>query len=213
MNTHTKHAAKLKSWVTYKKANTVLAFLIIVVNLYVLASPFVPQLRLVVRKQHVKAVAGLPYKTVLDSTPATDTKRAEIPKDNRIVIPKIALDEAIFQGTSPYLVNKGVWARPATSTPPKGGNTVLVGHRFTYSGPATFYSLDKVAVGDTIVMYWQSKEYDYVVSQTKVVQATAVEIEDPTTDAQLTIYTCTPLWSAKDRLVVIAKLQQDPSHE
>jgi sortase A len=128
-----------------------------------------------------------------------------MPADNRLVIPKIALDQHIYIGKSQYLVNKGPWARPNTSTPPKGGNTVIVGHRFTYSGPATFYSLDKVAAGDTVVLYWHGKEYDYKVARKEVVPATAIEIERPTKDSQLTLYTCTPLWSAKDRLVIIAK--------
>jgi sortase (surface protein transpeptidase) len=31
------------------------------------------------------------------------------------------------------------------------------------------------------------------------------QIEAPTTDARLTIFTCTPLWLPKDRLVVVAE--------
>lgn len=149
-----------------------------------------------------QANAGLPYQSQLAKG---SMGRKDIPTDSRLVIPKIALDQHIYEGTSPYLVNKGVWARPNTSTPPKGSNTVLVGHRFTYDGPATFYNLDKVAVGDPIVVYWRGKEYDYKVSETKVVPPTAIDVEAPTKDPQLTIYTCTPLWSAKNRLVVVAK--------
>jgi len=191
-----------------------LIFIILAINLYIIAAPLVPKFNLWRHKQQTQAVAGLPYKTRLESSSSSNDNRDAIPKDDRLVIPKIALDEHIYEGISPYLVNKGVWARPLTSTPAKGGNTVLVGHRFTYDGPATFYSLDKVKSGDNIVIYWQGVEYDYQVSETKVVPATAVEIESPTKDAQLTIYTCTPLWSAKDRLVVIAKpLKTGSGHE
>ena len=56
-------------------------------------------------------------------------------------------------------------------------------------------------------MYWQGAEYNYAVTAIKVVQATALEVEAPTDEDIVTIYTCTPLWSAKDRLVVIAKRQ------
>ncbi len=189
----------------WERTNIALVVAVVGLNLYIFSAPFVPQLQLWLRQRHAKPVAGLPYKTQLATNTGANATRADIPKDNRLVIPKLALNEHIYEGTSPYLVNKGVWANPKTSTPPSGGNTVLIGHRFTYDGPATFYSLDKVAVGDNIVIYWQGKEYDYRVSSTQVVPATATEIEDPTSQAQLTVYTCTPLWSAKDRLVVVAK--------
>jgi len=186
-------------------ANLLLVFLIVLINGYVLLSPLLPQLQLWWRKNQAEATAGLPYKTNLDSN---GSGRQNIPQDNRLVIPKLALNERVHQGNSPKLLNKGVWARPQTSTPPEGSNTVLTGHRFTYGGPATFYSLDKVAKGDKIVLYWQGKEYDYTVTETKVVPPTAVEIEKATKDSQLTIYTCAPLWSAKNRLVVTAKLDE-----
>ena len=186
--------------------NWLLVFLIIAINSYVLLSPLIPQIELWWRKHQTQATAGLPYKTNLESD--SNDNRKDIPSDNRLIVPKIALDERIWQGSSPKLLNKGVWARPATSTPPEGSNTVLTGHRFTYDGPATFYSLDKVAKGDKIVLYWQGKEYDYTVTETKVVPPEAVEIEKATQEKQLTLYTCTPLWSAKNRLVVIAKLDE-----
>jgi len=189
-----------------KYVNWLLIFLIVAINGYILLSPLLPQLELWRRKQQVEAVSGLPYKTDLESD--TNNNRRDVPEDNRVVIPKIALDEHIRQGSSPKLLNKGVWARPSTSTPPEGSNTVLTGHRFTYDGPATFYSLDKVVKGDKIVLYWQGKEYDYTVTETKVVPPEAIEIEKATKDKQLTVYTCTPLWSAKNRLVVIAKLDE-----
>jgi LPXTG-site transpeptidase (sortase) family protein len=41
--------------------------------------------------------------------------------------------------------------------------------------------------------------------ESKIVDPSAVEIEAPTTQKQLTLYTCTPIWTAKERLVIIAK--------
>ena len=189
----------------WKRSNVALVVMIIGINLYIFSAPFVPLVQLWLRQRHARPVAGLPYKTRLETVAVSNVVRADIPKDNRLVIPKLALDQHIYEGDSPYLVNQGVWANPKTSTPPEGGNMVLIGHRFTYNGPATFYSLDKVAVGDNIVIYWQGKEYDYPVSSTRVVPSTDTSVEDFTSQAQLTIYTCTPLWSAKNRLVVIAK--------
>ena len=196
----------------WERANLALIATIIGINLYIFSAPFVPQLQLWLRQRHARPFAGLPYKTQLESSTPANNLREDAPKDDRLIIPRLALNEHIYEGSSPYLVNKGVWALPKTSTPPKGGNTVLVGHRFTYDGPATFYSLDKVKTGDNMVIYWQGKEYDYQVSSVQVVPPTALEVENPTKNAQLTVYTCTPLWSAKNRLVVVAKLIGQP-HE
>lgn len=194
------------------QVNLLLVVLIVSINGYILLSPLLPQLELWMRQRRSSSVAGLPYKTQLSSD--NKDERNPVPKDNRLVIPTIALDEHVYVGTDPHLVNRGVWARPQTSIPPEGSNTVLVGHRFTYDGPASFYSLDKLTVGDSIVLYWQGKEYDYRVSLKEVVPPTAVNIEHPTKQPQLTLYTCTPIWSAKDRLVIIAKpISQEVDNE
>lgn len=130
-----------------------------------------------------------------------------IPKENTLVIPKIGVDTQIHEGESISTLNKGIWHRPKTSSPDLGGNTVLAGHRYLYTeGPNTFYNLDKLVVGDKIIIFWKGKEYDYEIVETKVVPPTAIEIEDNTKDPLLTIYTCTPLFTSTDRLVVLAKL-------
>lgn len=188
--------------------NLLLVGLIVLINGYVLVSPLLPQFDLWRRQHHVQAVAGLPYKTNLDKTSPKADIRAQVPIDNRIVIPKLALNDHIYIGANPNLVNKGVWARPNASTPPNGSNTVLVAHRFSYNGSATFYSLNKVGIGDKIVVYWQGQEYDYTVFKTSVADATDLAVENPSPTAQLTLYTCTPLWNPIDRLVVVASLDR-----
>ena len=195
---------------TSKRINYFLLGCIILVNLYTIVLPFLPKLTYAKKINNAKATAGLPYQTKQDTGTTNGVARKATPNDERLVIPKIALDEHIFTGTDPYLVHKGAWARPATSIPSKGGNTVLVGHRFTYSGASVFYNLDKISVGDKISVYWQKTEYIYSVTQTKVVAATQTSVEAPTAAAQLTLYTCTPLWSAKDRLVIVATLDGNP---
>lgn len=197
-----------ESKIQLKQINWVLIGLIILINGYILLLPLLPKLDYWVKKQQAETTQGLPYQTSVDSS--NNDKRQPIPEDKRLVIPKIALNEPIIEGQSEYSVNNGVWARPKTSVPPKGSNTVLVGHRFTYGGPATFYSLDKVSIGDKLVIYWDKKEYIYTVKDTKVVPASAVEVENPTNEPTLTVYTCTPIWSAKDRLVVVASLDKEP---
>ena len=69
------------------------------------------------------------------------------------------LDQPILEGRDTYAVlNHGILRWPASSTPDKGGNTVLIGHRFTYSHPqGVFYYLDKVKVGDKLSVAWGNK--------------------------------------------------------
>jgi sortase A len=83
----------------------------------------------------------------------------------------------------------------------------LVGHRFTYAGAAVFYNLDKVKSGDQIIVYWHGKAYEYKVFNISQVSPNKASVEAPTNESILTLYTCTPLLTAKDRLVIQAVLE------
>lgn len=131
------------------------------------------------------------------------------PLDNRLVIPKIGVNLPIVEGTnSDNALWKGAWRIPSSSTPKDGGNTVLSAHRFRYRPPSnlTLYLLDKVKRGDIMIVYWQGKEYDYRVTQTKIVPRENTDIAEPTLTDQLTVFTCHPLFSTKERLVVVGEL-------
>lgn len=185
----------------HRRINNLLSVVVVGVALYILLWPFLPAVAFW-RHKHLQSGTGYVYQTKL--APKTVAAKP-IPEDNRLVIPALRMDEAINDGPTIATLRKGIWHRPASSSPDKGGNTVLVGHRFTYAGSAVFYNLDKVQAGDQVIVYWQHKEYDYKVAVSEVVPPNDLEIEQPTTDPILTIYTCTPLWSAHDRLVLIAR--------
>lgn len=102
----------------------------------------------------------------------------------------------------------GVWRVPTTSTPSQESNTVLVGHRFSYKNPSVFYHFDKVKKGDTIYVSWKKKIYVYRVDTIRIVTPDAKDVEAPTEDPRLTIYTCTPLWSTSHRLVIESELKK-----
>lgn len=180
-----------------KKINWMMLIAIILLNAYVIVTPFLPQVT-----YQVTQVFTEPQKV------ETPEQREVISRDaDHVVIPKIGLDQKIWFGDSPWLVNKGVWHIPHSSTPDKGSNTVLVGHRFSYKDPAVFYHLDKLDIGDPIVAAYEGKLYYYKVRETKIVNPKDVYIEDPTDESILTLYTCHPLWSTRQRLVVIAELE------
>lgn len=185
-----------------------MSLIVIGLGLYIIVTPFLPQVSYALRDKSPEAAA--PYGGELAQSVGSDTQ-ADIPQDNRIVIPSIQLDEPILEGGNIWVIHDGgTWRRPGTAVPTDKSNTVIVGHRFYGNNVSTFYHLDKVLVGQRLAVYWEGKEIVYEVVETKIVDPTAVEIEAPTTEQQLTIYTCHPVWTAKNRLVVIAKpLHQD----
>lgn len=190
---------------THRRINDVLSIFTAILALYILILPVIPYLSLWWARKS-DDTGGYVYQTKLQTDTEINEKSKPIPEENRLVLPTIYLNEEIFEGNGRQTLSKGLWRIPGTSTPDKGGNTVVAGHRFTYAGPAVFYHLDKIKVGDYFALYWEGEEYDYEVGSVKVVSPLDVGITQNTVIPTITLYTCTPLWSAKDRLVVTAFL-------
>ena len=190
--------------------NTCLLILIIVVNSYTIVLPLVPRISFWLQFRHNNGERQRLLISKVDAPdPAAISSGDEAASANQLIIPAMLLDQPIQEGADASTLNKGLWHRPLSSTPDKGGNMVIAGHRLTYKNPyGTLYHLDKVKTGDIIGLTWNGVRYRYTVSETKVVSADQTSIEAPTTDALLTIYTCTPLWLPKDRLVVVARLDE-----
>lgn len=180
--------------------NNFLTIVVVLLASYIIAVPYLPEFGWWLR--HDSPIQTLlPKKEGAAAAPTAE----QMTDGDKLFIPRMELEETIYGGGKGNL-SKGVWHVGTTSTPDQGGNTVLVGHRFTYKNPnGVFYHLDKVLTGDSITVHWQGKAYHYRVTEVKVVPATEVSVEDNTPEPRLTIYTCTPLWSVTHRLVVIAK--------
>lgn len=187
--------------------NNLLTIVVALLAVYIIVTPFLPQFGWWLKHD-------TPVKTVVHTVNvAPIAKGAQQPtiSGDVLVIPRIDMQETIRGGDMRSL-RYGVWHVPHTSTPDKGGNTVLVGHRYTYTNPqGVFYFLNKIQIGDPITVYWQGNMYAYTVTNIEVVPSTAVEIENNTAAPMLTLYTCTPLWNPVDRLVVQASLTGKPS--
>lgn len=127
---------------------------------------------------------------------------------NRLVLASAGVNMPLFLSDNDKVLTKGGWMYSSNSTPDKGGNTVIFGHRWLYKPPVknTFYNLDKVKVGDQFSINWNGTTYNYQVSDIKIVNPTDVYVLNPTDSAQVTLITCTPLFSTKQRLVVVGKL-------
>lgn len=183
--------------------NNVLSWIVVALAVYIIVYPLWPNITYWwnnMRNHHPALVEA--NNPAPKGSPAPPER---MPADNTLVIPGMNFQEIVYEGPSAAVLNQGLWHRPASSTPDRGGNTVIAGHRFTYRGAAVFYHLDKVQIGDKIVLYWQGKKYQYQVMRSYVVLPSAIEVEAATSEPRLTLYTCTPLWTSNNRLVIEAK--------
>lgn len=181
------------------KINTLLVIGIALVNLYVIIMPFMPGIFFYIQQhrgveKQLQQVLAMPVASPVNTA------------GDRLIIPAMLFNAPINEGSQNAALSKGLWHIPTSSTPNKGGNTVIIGHRFTYTNPeGVFYDLNKVQIGDEIGIFWQGARYLYTVTKIEVVPPTDTAVQAPSSDAQVTLYTCTPLWIPKNRLVVIAK--------
>jgi sortase A len=192
---HHEHSTKRER--RLRRVNRLMLVVIIALNGYILLAPLWPNVSYRIKTATTQPLAENDFSTLDRSK-------------NHVVIPRLRLDEPIYDNADPKTLDLGVWLRPNTSTPDQGSNTVLTGHRWLYQNPssAVFYNLDKVKQDDSIVVVWSGKIYVYTVNDIKTVPPTAIEVEGPTDNDTLTVYTCTPLWTATDRLVLSASLKE-----
>ena len=121
-----------------------------------------------------------------------------------IRIPKIGVDDAVVEGVGVEDLKKGPGHYPNTPMPGQVGNAAIAGHRTTYGAP--FYRLNELSSGDDIFVTTRDGTYDYKVSSSNSVSPSDVAVLNPTLDAQLTLTTCTPRFTASKRLVVVSTL-------
>lgn len=91
------------------------------------------------------------------------------------------------------------------------GNTVLNGHNTT--GGEVFRDLYRLEAGDTLTIYSELEGYGYVVSKSLVLPEAGqpwdlrlqnASFIEPTADERVTLVTCHPYGSLRNRLIVIA---------
>lgn len=125
-----------------------------------------------------------------------------------IKIAKIGVNSVVVEGVEVSDLKKGPGHYPETAMPGEVGNMVISGHRTTYGAP--FYRLDELKEGDEIVVFDATGPFRYKVTESKVVAPTEIGVLAPSTDARLTLITCNPRFSARQRLVIVATLEGAP---
>jgi sortase A len=155
--------------------------------------------------------------------PVQDT-RSEPASPTRLLIPELGLDAPIVpvEWSIQWVGGRqvGVWEVPDggavgwhQGSGPLGqvGNTVLNGHNTT--GGEVFRNLYTLEAGDPLTIYSELEPYTYVVSATLVLPEAGqswdlrlrnAALLEPTAGERVTLVTCHPYGSLRNRLVVIA---------
>jgi sortase A len=136
----------------------------------------------------------------------------------RIVMPALAVDTVVVQGTSPAALRAGAGHYPTSPLPGEVGNVAIAGHRTTYGKP--FNELDRLVPDDVIHLVTPLAVHTYRVLPAPadspnrcpagacwIVGPTAWEVVGPQPGSVLTLTTCHPKGSAAQRLIVRAELE------
>lgn len=129
-----------------------------------------------------------------------------------IRIPDIDLTWTVVEGVGLSTeLKKGAGHYPKTPLPGQPGNAAIAGHRTTYGAP--FHNLDKLEPGS--VIHWDSLvgTHSYVVREVKVVDPTEISVLNNRDGGWLTLTTCHPKFSARQRLIVVAEILEGPNLE
>lgn len=106
----------------------------------------------------------------------------------------------------------GIGRYPGTAMPGEVGNFAIAAHRTTYGKP--FHRVAELQVGDPLVVQTQDTWYVYRVTSSQIVLPQDVEVIAPVpnepgaepTTAMITLTTCHPMFSARERFIVHGEL-------
>jgi sortase A len=127
-------------------------------------------------------------------------------------VPRIGLEVVVFSGVTPETLKKGPGNMPGTVLPGQPGNAVISGHRTTYGRP--FFDVDQLQPGDRIEIETAIGTHVYELREEPfIVAPTDVWVADSREGAWLTLTTCNPKFSARERLIVTAELVSGPNFE
>jgi sortase A len=129
----------------------------------------------------------------------------------RIEMPRIGVDKIVVAGVDKDDLKKGPGHYPETPLPGQLGNSAIAGHRTTFGQP--FFDVDKLDSGDEIILTTLSGRYVYRVTGQQIVSPSDYQViatTDPTR-ATLTLTSCHPKYTARERIIISAELDPDAS--
>jgi sortase A len=124
----------------------------------------------------------------------------------RLTIPDLDVNVVVVEGTTASALRAGAGHYPGTPLPCEIGNVAIAGHRTTYGRP--FHSVDVLEVGDEITLETPIGSCTYRVSEKPfAVSPKDISVVGNTPEsATLTLTTCHPKGSAKQRLIIKAEM-------
>jgi sortase A len=124
-----------------------------------------------------------------------------------IQIKKIKVKAPVVEGVKPSNLKSAVGHVPGTAALGQPGNSALAGHR-SYTFGKFFNRLDEIVVGDEILITTKKEDLTYKVIKTHVVTPDDVSVLRGSKDDNIiTLITCTPIYVASHRLIVVARLE------
>lgn len=120
-------------------------------------------------------------------------------------IPKINLEEAVREGSTPNVLSSALGHVENTAFPGEEGNCCIAGHR-NYVFGKYFNRLDEIENGDYIEIETPNMIYKYKVSNIEIVEPEEVSVLDYVAGNNLTLITCTPFMVGTHRLIVHAEM-------
>lgn len=123
----------------------------------------------------------------------------------RLSIPSLGLKFVFVEGANPDQLEKGPGHYAGTALPGERGTVGIAGHRTTYLAP--FRNIDSLRKGDSITLQMPYGRFRYEVEGSIVVLPSNTRSLRPVKHDRLVLTTCTPLFSAAQRLVVTAALK------
>ena len=133
------------------------------------------------------------------------TIAAEPPREiGRLIIPRLHLNSKIFDGITDREFNLGVGRWPGSPSAGQAGNLVIGGHRTAALRP--FYNIQNLRRGDIITVVEGKKRANYVIEEQMIVSPKALWITDQSSKSILTLFSCHPRGSTKQRYIIRATL-------
>lgn len=135
---------------------------------------------------------------------------------SRMIIEKVGVSAPILWDIPSDQVesqlDKGVVHLDESADIGQNGNSVFIGHSSDYSWKrdpfaAVFSLLPKLVSGDIIQVDQNGKNYQYQVFETKIVQPYQVEVAARSATPELTLITCYPIGTTRERFIVKATLR------
>ena len=148
-------------------------------------------------------------RTASDRTTPGPSPQRDAPASTQalvLTIPRLRLTRYVPEGASAdHLRKYGVGRISWTALPDRPGTVGIAGHRTTYGAP--FFRLAKLERGDHILITYKGRRFDYTVTDRRVVGPAEVEVLRAIPgEHAVALITCTPLYSARHRLVVLGRL-------